>query len=260
MTYRNIDTSIWKDDWFLDLAPDEKLLFIYLFSNENTLLTGLYKISLRVIEFETGLSREFITATLGKFSNAKKVFYENGIIWVINLRKYNESRSPKVIARIAWELRQIPDCPIKNAYLNSSNSVPSENNRVSIPYEYPIDTSPTLTLTNQDNTIQADNNQRPGEIPAVDGVQGEIFRKFENEICLLTPGLAAKVGDWIEDYPADWIKDAIDEAVNNNVRKPNYISSILINWQTEGRNGVKPAKTGKPAKTFVPEEHASEVY
>ncbi len=47
-------------------------------------------------------------------------------------------------------------------------------------------------------------------------------------------------------------KDAIDEAVKNNVRKPVYIQKILENWQTDGRKNSK--------KAFVPEEHASEVY
>ena len=248
MTYRNIDTSVWKDDWFLDLQPDEKLLFIYLFSNENTLLTGLYKISLRVIEFETGLSREFIATSIDKFTQAKKVFYENGIIWVVNLRKYNDSRSPKVVTRIAWELKQIPNCPIKNAYLKYSNMVSSENNAVPIEYPYSIDTdseiSP-LTLTNQSINNDNPTDDDIDSIPATDGLTGEIYRQFENEICLLTPILSEKIGGWIDTYPLDWIKDAIKVAVDNNVRKPNYIDKILSNWKIEGRNGTGKKIDGK---------------
>ena len=50
--YRQIHTQIWRDNWFLDLEPDEKLLFIYLFSNDSTNLAGLYEIHQRVINWK----------------------------------------------------------------------------------------------------------------------------------------------------------------------------------------------------------------
>ena len=240
MTYRNIDTSIWKDDWFLDLDPNEKLLFIYLFSNENTTLTGLYKINLKVIEFETNLSREFITATLDKFSAAGKVYIENSIVWVVNLRKYNQSRSPKVDARIAWELRQIPDCKLKATYLQTYSMV-------SIEYQYSTDSM--MTLTNQSNTNQSKPTQ---SIPAADGFVGEIYRKFENNIGIITGVLSEKIDDWLNDYPHDWILDAITEAATHGGKSFAYVDAILKSWQSKGKsNGKKP---------YIPEDHATEVY
>ena len=64
--YRQIHTQIWKDEWFLDLEPQAKLLFIYLFGNENTSLSGIYKLPLKVILFETGLDKEYVVNTLKK--------------------------------------------------------------------------------------------------------------------------------------------------------------------------------------------------
>lgn len=131
--YRQIHVSIWKDEWFLDLEPDEKLLFVYLFSNESTSLSGIYKIALRVICFETGLSAEEVTATLDKFTQADKVHYEDGIVWITNMRKYHPTKSPKVQTRILEDVISIPDTPIKIRYLERD-----------IPYRYPIDTQPQL--------------------------------------------------------------------------------------------------------------------
>jgi hypothetical protein len=37
-------------------------------------------------------------------------------------------------------------------------------------------------------------------------------------------------------YPEAWIRDAIKEAVNQNIRKKSYILAILERWATEGRN------------------------
>lgn len=115
--YRQIHTHIWKDEWFLDLDAEEKLLFIYLFSNELSSVAGIYKIPLKVITFETGLDKAFVTKTLAKFGKAGKAYYEDGIAWVVNLRKYNESSSSKVQTRIDTDLSMIPDCPLKTRYV-----------------------------------------------------------------------------------------------------------------------------------------------
>lgn len=237
MTYRNVDTSMWKDEWFLELTPEEKLLFVYLFSNENTLLTGLYKISLRVIEFETGLSKQFIVDTIGnKFSPANKVHYEDGVIWVVNLRKYNDSKSPKVIARIAWELKQIPECPIKNAYLRrndtvsiTNNSVPDDNNTLSIDYQYTTDTDPTLTLTNQSN---------PNQIKPEQGGAPDYFSLLQHVIERLT-GLPIT--------PTKRETDALNEMIRLEITEDDL--SAAVNWfRDNGKTARGPASLLESAK------------
>jgi hypothetical protein len=115
--YRQIHTRIWQDAWFLDLLPEEKLLFIYLFSNEHAALCGLYELALKTMSFETGLRTDAITLALHRFEEAGKAFHEAPYVWVPNLRRYNESTSPKVAAKIASELAQVPDCNLKRAYM-----------------------------------------------------------------------------------------------------------------------------------------------
>lgn len=117
--YRQIHVSIWKDEWFLDLEPQDKLLFIYLFSNENTSLSGIYKLPIRVIAFETGLDTKYISDALTRFSKAGKVYYESGVVWVVNMRRYHETKSGKVQQRINADIAMIPDCPLKIQYLYS---------------------------------------------------------------------------------------------------------------------------------------------
>lgn len=84
----------------------------------------------------------------------------------------------------------------------------------------------TIQYNTDSNTIQ------PG---------GVVFTKFQNEISMLTPKTSETVGGWIDDYPEDWIISAIDIAVENNARKPNYIDAILKRWKVDGKsNGSKP--------------------
>jgi len=69
--------------------------------------------------------------------------------------------------------------------------------------------------------------------------RGRIFELYEQEIGLLTPMISEQVTDWIENYPAGWLEDAIKIAAENNKRKTSYINGILKNWRTDGRDGEK---------------------
>jgi len=119
--YRQIHTSIWKDQWFMDLDPSEKLLFIYLFSNEQASMSGLYKLPLKVIAFETGLDMRVIRDALVKFERDQKVYSDPtvGVVWVRNMPKYHEAKSATQQTRIAKDVAMIPDCQLKHDYLNS---------------------------------------------------------------------------------------------------------------------------------------------
>lgn len=61
------------------------------------------------------------------------------------------------------------------------------------------------------------------------------FRLYEQNIGPLTPLIADQIIRAIEDYPDDWIEDAMREAVAYNRRSWRYISRILENWMANGR-------------------------
>ncbi len=63
----------------------------------------------------------------------------------------------------------------------------------------------------------------------------DIFTLYEQEIGMLTPTIADELREAEKLYPQPWIKDAIREAVNQNIRKMSYILAILERWSVEGR-------------------------
>jgi DNA replication protein len=65
----------------------------------------------------------------------------------------------------------------------------------------------------------------------------DIYKLYENNIGLITPIIADQLKAAGEEYPLDWIEDAIRIAVENNVRRWTYISRILASWNERGRNG-----------------------
>ena len=61
------------------------------------------------------------------------------------------------------------------------------------------------------------------------------FRLYEQNIGTLTPLIADQISRAIEEYPDDWIEDALAEAVTYNRRSWRYVTRILENWQVYGR-------------------------
>jgi DnaD/phage-associated family protein len=72
--------------------------------------------------------------------------------------------------------------------------------------------------------------------PAVAETPADIFTLYEQNIGMLTPLIADELREAGKQYPEDWIKDAIKEAVSLNKRNWRYIARILEHWLTEGRD------------------------
>lgn len=92
---RSISTKIWCDPWFEDLSSSQKLLFIYLITNDRTNMLGVYEVSIKKIAFETSLTSNQIKDFLSEFEKAKKVKYVNNHIILFNFLK-NQKFNPNM--------------------------------------------------------------------------------------------------------------------------------------------------------------------
>ena len=73
-----------------------------------------------------------------------------------------------------------------------------------------------------------------------------IYSLYEQNIGILTPIVAEKIGEAEQKYPVEWIEEAIAEAVSLNSRNWRYISRILERWEIEGKqNGESRKHSGK---------------
>lgn len=81
-----------------------------------------------------------------------------------------------------------------------------------------------------------------------------IFQLYEGHIGPLTPMIADTLREAEETYPADWIEEAIQLAVENNVRRWSYVAAILRRWQEEGRHDRKDGRdTEKDRRRYAEE-------
>jgi len=85
---RSVSTKIWSDTWFEDLTPNQKLLFIYLITNEKTNMLGIYEVSFKKISFETGIQRSEVEKAIKIFEEAGPVRYEHNHIILTKFLKH----------------------------------------------------------------------------------------------------------------------------------------------------------------------------
>jgi DnaD/phage-associated family protein len=83
-----------------------------------------------------------------------------------------------------------------------------------------------------------------------------IFVLYEQNIGPLTPIIADELRDAEQTYPVHWIEEAIEQAVENNVRKWRYILAILERWRQEGKqDGIDRRDSQKNLRKQIPEEY-----
>jgi uncharacterized phage protein (TIGR02220 family) len=97
--YRSILTRVWKDPDFENYTPDQKLVFLYLCTNDSATESGLYPLSQKTVSNETGIR----CLTVGKLlaNGFKNVSYdsENSCVFVRNFLRYNGGGRPELIER-----------------------------------------------------------------------------------------------------------------------------------------------------------------
>ena len=128
--YRTISTTTWKDSKFQDLNMQEKLLFLYALTNQQTNLMGVYEISKKQIIFDTGLSSD-------QLDKALKTLEKNNMlkeIYIVNFLKHNifNEKHEKGAMRFYDD--------IKSPNIKESITTYIQNNfdTISIPYAYPM--------------------------------------------------------------------------------------------------------------------------
>ncbi len=85
---RSVSTGFWSDPFIEDLTPSEKLLFLYLITNEKTNMLGIYEASLKKISFETGLNKDVVLNGLKAFESIGKVRYVDNYVIIVNYMKH----------------------------------------------------------------------------------------------------------------------------------------------------------------------------
>ena len=86
----------------------------------------------------------------------------------------------------------------------------------------------------------------------LDPVFGQMAKDYESNIGMLTPVLSDKLALIQGEYPEGWFKMALDESLNQNVKKLSYIKGILERWKKDGINplvSIPPKEKAEAGRT-----------
>ncbi|MCR2823788.1 hypothetical protein [Lederbergia panacisoli] len=90
--FRAVHTNFWEDQKVRSMTREERLLFLYLLTNDCTKQIGIYEISVRLMAFETGLTLEKTKSSFESLINKYKLMKYNPDtreIAIKNWGKYN---------------------------------------------------------------------------------------------------------------------------------------------------------------------------
>lgn len=252
--YRQIHTQIWRDNWFLELRPDEKLLFIYLFSNDNSNLAGIYEIHESIIALETGLRPARIREILVKLEASNKVHYGDGIVWIVNMRKYHANAGEKVRRSIEIIIDGIPGCEVKQKYC-IYNGIEAENT-----LSEKKDTLSEIKDTLSHNKSKSKSNSKSEteeESEPVEETNDSLWILFSDVFQNLT-GIKPKPTKPVVEMLARFESAGVTvEEYRNAIKQMSeggYTVATMKSPETWVMNNRNSKRTGKPATTNTPDK------
>lgn len=71
-----VQVSFWQDEFVMELTPEERFFYFYLMTNPKSECGVLFQ-SKKLIELETGYSRDVIDKLIDRFIEYGKVLYNN---------------------------------------------------------------------------------------------------------------------------------------------------------------------------------------
>lgn len=118
----DFNSETWTDPWFRTLNLDEKLLFIYLWTNSHKNVSGIYALDFPTMAFETGIEHEGIEPALVALYPKIRYDHDRNMVWVINHVKHQFLKSGKLSPKIAVSIRKnlaaIAPHPFVDQFLN----------------------------------------------------------------------------------------------------------------------------------------------
>ena len=214
MKTRIIYTRFWHDNYISELDLKEKLVFIYLITNEKVNICGIYELPDKYIRFDLDLKQTELDKIKQKFTEDNKFLFIDGWVKITNYDIYNKFTGEKNETAKEKELALIPERIIE--------------------YQYSIDrVSPkTDTLNNKYIINNSINNKKEG------GSRGKEEKKNKYmEVVFLTKKEYQKL---IDRFGEDIAKDKIEE-LNNSIMSKGYKYKshyhTILCWDRKSKKG-----------------------
>lgn len=106
--HRTVNTHFWDDAYIESLGPSEILLFLFLITNPQTNIAGVYEITVTRMHERTKLSKAKIMEILAKFERDDKFIYRDNLMLTVNAIKHQKTDVPTIKTGIETIVSQAP--------------------------------------------------------------------------------------------------------------------------------------------------------
>lgn len=89
MAYRLTDTGKWDDEWFVDLNPHQKLMFMYFCDNCD--IAGFYELSLRKMSFDLNMTPEDVKTAFKGLNKSYIISKDKKVLFIKNFIKHQKN-------------------------------------------------------------------------------------------------------------------------------------------------------------------------
>lgn len=209
---RWVNTRFWTDTYISRLEPIEKLLFLYLITNEDTALCGAYEIPLRRVAADTGIEVEAIEEILRRFSVDDKISYIDGYVVIKNYRKH-QATNTNIELGIEREENELPEHILESLRKPfkafGSNPIPNLNPKPKLKH-----------LRNKDN---GEENKKQGCLDFL-----KMYNGIFNTNYTSVKGLLENFSYWSEEYSLYEMQKAIQGAKKDTFWSSKMTPSMLL--------------------------------
>jgi len=231
---RYVSSHFWDDNYIVELDPIEKLMFLYFLTNPLTRISGFYEISLKRISFDTGIDKEMVLKVIDRFSEAGKIYYQDGYIVIPNFPK-KQCYNPNMLRSAMKELESAPEhlrnteafrklLNVFETLSNPSRTIPNDSQTLrKIEGEGEVEVEEEVEVEGEvegeDEIAQSDMDR--SEPPTNKPIFKIPLIKGKNKQEQWFPVYQKNIDDWQELYPAVDVENEIRKLVGWNISHPN---------------------------------------
>lgn len=116
-----IDSDIWNDTE--DLSIEDKTFYLYLLTNEQRNIAGYYKINLRYMALDLGLTEREVEERLSKEQKYWTYDHNTRQVLIPKFTRYNIVKSKQQITKLNAELNVLKPCKLHALFLKAFEEV-----------------------------------------------------------------------------------------------------------------------------------------
>ncbi len=258
--YRTVDTATWTDPKIKLLDPDGKLLFLYLFTNQHSHVSGIYYLTIPTILHETGIKKGVLKRRLDTLSELGLARFdpENEVIWVEKMFFY-QGRGEKNLRAASKQLESLHNSYLIKGFLDE---YPMVREFISERITVKLDRVSEVGTPNQEQEQEQEQEKKSAASPQTDLAPAPVFlsiptNKNGEEFSVSE----AKVREYQETYPAVDVKAQIREArqwcIDNPAKRkttrgiPAFLNRWLAKEQNRGGGRFTPGVTANESETVA---------